>query len=1183
MRSLGIFRLLIILPLITLGAWLVAEFLVGYDSHVAAQRAAAAGGPVVIDFETLPDGSPTREGDPIYNQYESLGVVFAFPGPPVIKEISAIARSGSRVLITRPISEEFNTGSLVIKFTAPQRRVRVWVGQTQVQSFPQTAILRVYAEDSGGSPLGEDKKPLQTAPVGLPAKADLMLEVTRESASIRRAEVLYVKGPNEIASSVFEAIDDLEFEGESGPPPRPDAIPPKVTITEPADNASITNSNKFVRLAGFVNEETALQDLTVTINGSAGLTRTLSNFGFFGNTPRFDFGPTLTGELFSGLNTITVRARDFANNQGEASIKVTFFPTLVPFPSTIDLFPLGMEVTQAIVPLVDIPPPPAPGASIGNVAGMADFPLVSEKLTVVRVYGGMLGAQVPVYGVTAELAGFGSDGQPLPRSPLIPVRELVGILPDPDLATKAARNRREINASWNFVLPPEWTSAGTIRLIATVNPRQQIRECPGCFTERNDIVVTNVIFNPVPHLNITSVPVDLGGNTPPAEALTGTFSYLRSAFPVPDVKVELAAAALKLNSPNPSCRTVLDALRKKHTIGSNPRTFIYGVMPYGLGDCSGMAYFNSSYAIGHGVAGQGRGPIAAQEIGHDLGYTHASCVHGGERQGGGCEDWPYPHGGIDSDGGAGLATDSMLVIPALGPFPNLSACRVGGSELCQKPSVKDHAHDFMSYGDEPRWISLLTWRRFYSKLSAILFGLSDIPFGTALSSSANEYLIAGGRFDESGNLELQPFYRVKPSANSNDSVGSGSYAIELQRANGQPLFTRRFEPNINTHGDDGGSFLEVLPYSPVTARIVVRRESTSQILATVTVSQRSPTVQVVSPNGGELWSVSGAQTINWIASDIDGDALRYTVQYSADGGQNWQPLAVDIAETSLTINTALLAGSDRALISVLATDGVNIGDDVSDSLFKVAKKTPLSLISAPGNNSSFASGSVVLLQGAATDFEDGALSGQRLSWRSDRDGLLGAGERLTVRNLSIGVHTITLTTTDSDGNQAETKVHLNIVRSQAANCSTICFRSPQYFLLNATTLPSRVGVEIGGVNFNVPTRGLTAIKLALRGGSNPLQQLNEQFVAAQLNLIGAGGHSSPSAFTALRSPLSCYGLNFSPVTLSNSFTLRPDSLLNDLFEQARFAIRDNRTADMLAIASLFKLLNGDDPLGRCWK
>lgn len=146
-------------------------------------------------------------------------------------------------------------------------------------------------------------------------------------------------------------------------------------------------------------------------------------------------------------------------------------------------------------------------------------------------------------------------------------------------------------------------------------------------------------------------------------------------------------------------------------------------------------------------------------------------------------------------------------------------------------------------------------------------------------------------------------------------------------------------------------------------------------------------------------------------------------------------------------------------------------------------------------------------------------------------------------------------------------------------CNTICFRTPQDWLLSFNPLP-RSPVLIGGINFNTPTRDIQAIRSALQGNVfgfgnlTPLQQLNQQFVAAQLSLNFAGG--GPVTANVLWANLSCYGGRlalFAPATLSNGFTFTPNSMLKDLFMQAEFAIRENRTTDMLALARFFALLN----------
>src|SRR5207248_7427242 len=109
-------------------------------------------------------------------------------------------------------------------------------------------------------------------------------------------------------------------------------------------------------------------------------------------------------------------------------------------------------------------------------------------------------------------------------------------------------------------------------------------------------------------------------------------------------------------------------------------------------------------------------------------------------------------------------------------------------------------------------------------------------------------------------------------------------------------------------------------------------------------------------------------------------------------------------------------------------------------------------------------------------------------------------------------------------------------------CEKICFRPPILCQIFLNRLPART-ILIGGVNNNSPiniqTNG-TLIRNALipcpisNCTLTPLQQLNQQFVAAQLSLAAVGGPSSPVGIDALWSNLSCYSTltNFQPVQLS---------------------------------------------------
>ena len=223
-------------------------------------------------------------------------------------------------------------------------------------------------------------------------------------------------------------------------------------------------------------------------------------------------------------------------------------------------------------------------------------------------------------------------------------------------------------------------------------------------------------------------------------------------------------------------------------------------------------------------------------------------------------------------------------------------------------------------------------------------------------------------------------------------------------------------------------FVELVPFPADTAFVRVRHGD--DILAERAVSANAPQVTLLAPNGGE--TLAAPLDISWTASDADGDLLSYMMQYSADAGQTWQVLGASLFESTLRLDSlSHLPGSDEALFRVIAGDGVNTGQDVSDAVSNVPNGPPFAAIYAPADGAAFPQGALVILEGNATDREDGAITGSALSWKSDLDGQLGAGPERHVRDRSLGTHRITLSATDSDGSTGERTVTLDITSEGA--------------------------------------------------------------------------------------------------------------------------------------------------------
>ena len=186
------------------------------------------------------------------------------------------------------------------------------------------------------------------------------------------------------------------------------------------------------------------------------------------------------------------------------------------------------------------------------------------------------------------------------------------------------------------------------------------------------------------------------------------------------------------------------------------------------------------------------------------------------------------------------------------------------------------------------------------------------------------------------------------------------------------------------------------------------------------VSPHTPVVTVLAPHGGETFTAPF--NVKWQASDADGDALSYMLQYSTDGGATWRPLSGILNGQSTTVDSANLPGTTQGKLRVLASDGVNMGEDASDGVFTVPDKAPMVSITSPTDGAHYIPGQPVALIGQAMDMEDGTLTGAALQWTSSLSGALGTGEMLHVTDLRSGLHTITLTAQDRGGHRVKASV-----------------------------------------------------------------------------------------------------------------------------------------------------------------
>jgi hypothetical protein len=107
-----------------------------------------------------------------------------------------------------------------------------------------------------------------------------------------------------------------------------------------------------------------------------------------------------------------------------------------------------------------------------------------------------------------------------------------------------------------------------------------------------------------------------------------------------------------------------------------------------------------------------------------------------------------------------------------------------------------------------------------------------------------------------------------------------------------------------------------------------------------------PKVNVLSPNGGEIWT--DIHNITWSASDsnID-DTLLFDVLYSSNSGQSFETLVSSTNLTWFEWNCTGLEGLDTYLVKIKVTDGIYFTADQSDETFIAGTIIPTSTSTTP--------------------------------------------------------------------------------------------------------------------------------------------------------------------------------------------------------------------------------------------
>jgi hypothetical protein len=945
-----------------------------------------AAGELVVDFDDIP------VGDEILDVLLPEGVIFSLEYPTVVSFWGA--SSGSHALANEfaPGNEFGSAGTpLVMEFQYIQDSIGMYIGTNVVEAGEGgesaiTATLTAYGEDGDGHPVVVGTATETLSSEINPMDTCLWLEAPGQ---IIKATLSYGPGAGVGAP---ELIDDLVLRGPEVPVPVPeDDTPPVVTINDPLEGS--VSYDSFVRLEGDILENRRLDRVEVWVNGAylkdiGAAWMGLEQYWFLDVVGREDL-------IGCGENTIEVVAYDNNGNQGRDQVTFTYLgegdleltaiePVQVMFgaplikeKSTAFRATLNSSFTceMPVNFLLELPDgqwntnPPSTGWvftdvplswSYPEIWGPVPIPPLAADYEVMLPYlapgtegGGFDTSSNPAGLLGGDFVGglSGPDVRVVPRpvqdtvsftveidpeDELVEVYETNNRLESGDLEVITTRPLRLTFVPWVFELYP--TSLET-----ESDYEYYLREAGYTDIEsRLEAVMGAESQGSVP-FSLAVSPEDLERVDREARRYV---DFFLATFPFADSKISyhlldtfyFEEEYLKDHDHNTCFNGPFIADMHDAAVLADPGVDV--VILFRLFGCCGQSpgvYVDAGLEVVgappnwiHQMNNEELDPsdehyacwnwdfpldgAAAYVISHEL--NHALLGYRGE-----CYDCTNPaHMGVDcafcNTDADGFWVNAWMPIPEGTPYFSHAVCHECIYWNRLEPSRNKHG------AENPD-----------GYLNAIeVFSPIEDPVA----------LLVRGQITSGDEVSLKPFLILPDSNLDLQPGGDGDHFIVLYDDSGAVLSRWGFTPSFETYPPPPSLPVSVpeihFSYRVLWQEGIQRVEilnQAGQVLAARDVSAASPEVRVLSPNGGENWRENKSYRIKWEASDVDGDTLLSSLLLSRDGGETWTTLALDLEDREYEIKAAgLQAGSDY-LVKVIVSDGVNTGEDLSDSSFSV--------------------------------------------------------------------------------------------------------------------------------------------------------------------------------------------------------------------------------------------------------
>ncbi|MDP1919378.1 MAG: PKD domain-containing protein, partial [Myxococcales bacterium] len=254
------------------------------------------------------------------------------------------------------------------------------------------------------------------------------------------------------------------------------------------------------------------------------------------------------------------------------------------------------------------------------------------------------------------------------------------------------------------------------------------------------------------------------------------------------------------------------------------------------------------------------------------------------------------------------------------------------------------------------------------------------------------------------------------------------------------------------------------------------------------VTDTEPVASIASPANASLFDEGQAIELLGSATDVEDGALTggALVWTSDRAGVIGSGPRVSFTNAALGAHRIVLTATDRSGRTGIASVSLTV-------VRPGTNRPPVVTITAPLNGALLVLGTAAMLRGTATDLEDGALTGASLVWTSSRDGALGTGLMVSPM-LTQGVHTLTLTATDSMGAMGTASITVSV--NQANNQPPVA----------TITLPATMQTVFQGASLTFTGTGADPEDGALTG-------MALSWTSSRDGVLGTGSPLSTSTFT----------------------------------------------------------------------